>query len=155
MTRESCLVESLYVDRMGKKVYFQLSLPRDAKRIIGLEFGANGSCGALLSPTPLPPSVQVRANKAIGKISLQVAGRENVFFQTTVVEDRNIGAGEFFTAGFPSKDWSNGRKREEWPVEVAENTVIEGLFQDSWGEGEFQWLQYRFHVYIWIEKCSL
>lgn len=156
MMKESCLVKSLFVDRIGKKFYFQVSLPRDTKRIIGLEFGATSSCGVPLpSPFAVASNGGMFANKTIGRISLQVSGRENVFFQKTVVEDRNIGMGEFFATEFPAKDWSHGRKREEWPVDVEENTMIEGLFQDSWGEGEFQWLQYNFNVYIWIEKCAL
>lgn len=153
MTRESCIVEECFIDRIGKKIYFQVSLPLDTKKIIGLEFGANGSCGSV-NPSPLQTSKQVLPNKAIGKISLQVAGKENVFFQKTIVEDRNIGMGEFFSTGLPCRNWSHGRKREEWMVEVEEHTMIEGLFQDSWGEGEFEWLQYTFSLYVWIEKCT-
>lgn len=156
MMKENCIVKSLFVDRIGKKFYFQISLPRDAKKIIGLEFGANGSCGVLVNPEPLSKVstgiVGFVQNKIIGKISLQVAGKENVFFQKTIVEDRNISMGEFFPTGFPCNDWSHGRKREEWPVEVEEYTMIEGLFQDSWGEGEFKSLQYTFNIYVWIEK---
>lgn len=152
MTKESCIVEQLFIDRIGKKVYFQIPLPRDASKIIGLEFGAGGSCGTLLNPGALPPTTTVVPNKAIGKISLQVAGKENIFFQQTVVEDRNTGSGEFFPGSLPLQPWTLGRKREEWPVEVEKGTLIEGLFQDSWGEGEFAWLQYSFSIYVWVEK---
>jgi hypothetical protein len=156
MTKESCIVERLFIERIGKKVYFQISLPINTKKVIGLEFGANGSSGVLL-PSPSAAEVgshAILSNKAIGKISLQVSGKENIFFQKTIVEDRNIGMGEFFSTGLPCSNWSHGRKREEWPVDVEEHTMIEGLFQDSWGEGEFEWLQYTFNLYVWIEKCT-
>jgi hypothetical protein len=157
MTKESVIIEQLTIDRIGKKIFFQIMLPKDTQRIIGLEFGVMEKEGHLLNAPAIPANyLQVVPNKVIGRITLQVAGKEHLFCQHDIVEDRNIWMGEKggIATGLPEL-WSHGRKKEELPVRVDENTVIEGYYQDRWGIYEFSTLTYKLNVYVWIEKCLL
>jgi hypothetical protein len=156
MTKEEVLIEQLFIDRIGKRSYFQVLLPKDTKRIIGLEFGTMEADGVpVINPSyyMVALSMQLVPNKVIGKIMLQIAGKENHFFQQNIVEDRNIGIAEFIGAdNWQPQLWTHSRKRLEVSVQVDENTIIEGLFHDSWGIDEYEWLQYKLNVCVWIEK---
>jgi hypothetical protein len=157
MTKESVIIEQLTIDRIWKKMFFQIMLPKDTRRIIGLEFGVMEKDGQLQNAPTYPYNyLQIVPNKVIGRITLQVAGKENLFCQHDVVEDRNIWFGEKGGAatGHPEL-WSHARKKEELTVLVEENTVVEGIYQDRWGLGEYAWLSYKLNVYVWIEKCTL
>jgi hypothetical protein len=162
MINEEAIVQILSVNRIGEIIHFQVQLPTDTKRIIGLEYGVTGQNGVpLADPEPPPvaegqPSFRLYANKVIGKISLQNPGSENVFYQGNLIEDRNaeLHEGTASTLWQPAS-WTHSRKREEVSLNVEGNTsFIEGFFQDSWGTNEYESLAYKLHLYLWIEKCK-
>lgn len=162
MINEEAIVRILPVNRIGEIIHFQLQLPNDTKRIIGLEYGATGQNGV---PFPGPadifgpegdPSFAVSANKLIGKLGLQNPGSENVFYQGDLIEWRNVHLQEgIASVAWQPSSWSHSRKREEVSLNVEGNTsFIEGIFQDSWGKNEYESLSYNLHLYLWIEKCK-
>ncbi len=155
-------MQTLAVSRIGERIYFQVQLPYDTKRIIGLEYGATNQIGV---PLPGPSfafgpegdtSLKVSRNKVIGKISLQNAGSEHLFYQGDLIENRNKHLGEgIISVLWQPSIWTHSRKREELQLNVESNTsFVEGFFQDSWGAGEYESLAYILHLYLWIEKCK-
>ncbi len=161
MIKEEVIVQKLAISRIGERVYFQIELPYDTKRIIGLEYGVKGLNGVLLEDPLEPvinimPSFKVFLNKVIGKLSLQVPGRENLFFQGDLSEERNIATNEAIASVvWQPEVWTYCRKREEISLSVESNTsFIEGLFEDSYGVNEYETLFYQLHLYLWIEKCE-
>jgi len=156
MIREEVIAQSLSITRIGQRKYFQVSLPRDTKRIIGLEYGAIKKQGEPASFMPPPvtladPVFWIYADKIIGKLMLR-AGR--MFYQADLIEYRNIHLGEtIIFPGWEPKPWTHGGRMEEIELSVLTDTaLIEGFFQDSWGQGEFETLSYQLHLYLWIEK---
>ena len=161
MMREEAISVTFDITRIGQKVYFQKILPRDTKRIIGLEYGAIQEYGEPLPVVPpvfggADPFLQVKASKVIGKLNMQVAGRENCFLQCDLAENRNGHFGESVAAVlWQPKLWTHGRKREEINLAVnSDMTLVEGFFQDTWGVDEYEILEYKLCLYLWIEKCK-
>lgn len=162
MMNEEAIVRILQVNRIGEIIHFQVQLPNDTKRIIGLEYGTTGQNGVFLGSPEFPPvaevqpSFRVYANKVIGKISLQNPGSENVFYQGNLIEDRNAELHEGTASTlWQTTSWIHARKREEVSLNVEGNTsFIEGFFQNSWGKNEYESLSYSLHLYLWIEKCK-
>ncbi len=142
---------------MGQRYCFQITIPPDAKRIIGIEYGATQKDGDVIAALPEPgagDSLIIFQNRIIGRLVLRSAGCSGVFFQSDLVEDRNIHFGEI-TAPliWQPQPWSHGSNRYETQLSVQENTIVHGIFTDSWGIGEYEWLNYKLNLYLWIEKC--
>jgi hypothetical protein len=162
--KEEVIVKNLDIKKIGEKQFFQISLPHDAKRIIGIEHGVTSKDGVLLpSPTFAPLSVfggedddslEVFENKIVGRLVLRGSSCSGIFYQDDVVENQNAHIGENIAAVIWSPQfWTHGRKRHETPLCVSENRMIHGFFEDSWGIGQYQTLSYTLNLYVWIEKC--
>lgn len=165
MMNEEVIVQVVRIARIGERVYFQIPLPNDARKIIGIEYGTLKKEGEpIAGPMRMAeeesssgdPYFQVIPNKAIGSLILQSPGSENIFFQGNLVENRNQALNEGISSiSFQPCDWTHCRKREEISFSVDNNTrFIEGFFQDFFGAEEYETLQYNLHLYLWIEKCK-
>lgn len=157
MIKQEVIAKSLTISRIGEKHHFQMPLPRDAVRIIGVEYGTSEKYGV---PVPSPyqiveSSMPVHLNKVIGRLTLKAAGCEGIFYQGDLVEDRNIEFGETVAhVIWDPLPWSHGRKRHEIEINISENRMVQGFFQDCWGADEYESLSYKMNLYLWIEKCE-
>ena len=161
MMKEEVIVKSLRINRIGESQYFQITVPRDVKRIIGLEYGAIEKDG-VLRPSPFRTfeagedniSLSIFPNTMIGRLVLRTAGCEGVFYQDDLIEDSNTHFGEVIAPVlWEPKRWTHGRKRHHIEFSIEENNVIYGFFQDSWGSNEYETFSYKLNLYLWIEKC--
>lgn len=160
MMKEEVIVKTLDIKKIGEKQFFQISLPHDTKRIIGIEHGVIGKAGI---PLPSPSfafggendvSLSMASNKIVGKLMLRTASCSGIFYQDDVVENRNEHLGENIPPVIWSPQfWTHGSKRYEIGLCVCESRMIHGFYEDSWGIEEYQTLSYMLNIYLWIEKC--
>lgn len=159
MIKEEATVHSLFITRKGERIYFQISLPRDTKTIIGLEYGyikkemeqpVSRDAGG--DPGEVP--VSVFSNKVIGRLSLSCSGREGLFYQGDLTENRNNFLHEQVASiVFEPSPWTHSRKKEETGFCVDGcNRVIEGFFEDSFADDYFIRFEYVLNLYLWTEK---
>jgi hypothetical protein len=161
MIQQEAIVHTLYINRIGEKQFFQVALPKDALRIIGLEYAVRKMDGELIIEASFAddlseaPYFEKKSNKIIGQLSLQNSSCAGLFFQGDLIDDKNIGLHEHIAAAqFVPKDWIQSTKREEIRFCVS-GDVIEGLFKDQYGMGEYEYLEYELSLYFWIEKCEV
>ncbi len=164
MMTEEVIIKKLWIEKIGQLVQFQIQLPKDAKRIIGFEYGLSGSYGIPLQNArmmvafvnPLgDPSFAVPSNKPIGRLSLQSAGAENCFLQMDLVENRNKKLHEqVAVALWEPQLWTHAGKKEELSLSVGTNGMVEGFFKNQYGIDEYYSLTYNLLLYLWIEKCK-
>ena len=155
--KEEAIIKSLFIKRIGESQYFQIVVPRDVRRVVGIEYGATEKNGELL-PSPFlaidENTLIVSPNKIIGRLTLRTAGCEGIFFQENLIEESNVHFGENVASVlWQPQRWTHGRKRYEAELCISENSMIYGVFQDSWGAGEFETLNYRLNLFLWVEKC--
>lgn len=156
---QEVIVQRLAIERIGEKHHFQIALPRDTKRIIGLEYGTLEKDGVLLPGGPPVPGIseyfRVARSKIIGRLSMKYPGPEGTFYQGDLTEDRNSSLHERIAGVlWQPKSWTHGRKREEINFSINSRIrFIEGLFEDSYGASEYADLYYQLNIYLWIEKC--
>lgn len=162
MMNQEVIVHVVRIGRIGDRVHFQIPIPADARRIVAFEYGVLGKDGDPIG-SPLrevgpgeDTSMIVQPNKSIGRLSLQSPGSESVFFENTLVDNRNQFLNEGISSlSFQPFEWTHSRKSEELILSVDSNTrFIEGFFHDSFGTGEYETLEYNLHLYLWIEKCN-
>lgn len=170
MMKEQVIIQSLSISKRGQQNFFQIKLPRDTHKIIGIE------TGLYLLNVPgnfipaLEQSMLMRRNNLMGVVQLRVNTKPDVFYSKEVFErDINIGVDEikiippqvtgerkgeqpdgnsfdYFT------HWTHGSKREEDPLNICGCAVINGQYKDSIGEYFQTDVNYKVMLYIWIER---
>jgi len=169
--KEEVIIQTINISKRGQQNFFQIRLPRDTHKIIGVETGLY-----LLSvPQYFIPakelSMLVRRNYMMGVVQLRANGKPDIFYSKEIFErDVNIGAGEIKVYPFPlvmerklnlppdgnSFDyfthWTHGTKREEDPLHICGCPVINGQYKDAIGEYFGMDISYKVMLYIWIER---
>jgi len=130
--------------------YFQIRMPHDTCRIIGLEYGMLPDEGTTqLPPTNIDPHFQMQTNEQFGRLTLQVPGCVGIFYQGELIKDKNIHMGE--AVGFVNWQpglWTHSRKRTEIELNVPGAPFVEGLFCNMHEDDDPYWV----HIYLWIER---
>ena len=154
MMKQEAIVQSFIIERKGQMHQFQILLPRDTNRIIGLEYGVTEKYEEPDVPVdPNENALLFLRNKVIGNIILRTNGCEGIFYQGDLIEDSNIHFGETI-APVAAMPWSHGRKKHEVELSIKENRIVHGFFKDYLGSGGYTSIYYRLNLYLWIEKCE-
>jgi hypothetical protein len=178
MIREHVVITQVNITNAGQVKHFQVKLPKNAKRIIGVELG-----GRLLQRTDRPISDAMPApyaehsaaysvsasgasagaetsaptyfkrNKLIGEVKLQSCEEANIFYAGHLQTDENIGYGDFTQNNFwmPSAFSHQAQSLEERVVVDGNSTIIQGIYRDRIGEQSKVSYSYLVNIYVWIE----
>src|SRR6266496_5059499 len=164
MTKEECIVSTLSITKPREVKNFQIRLPNDTNRIVGVEFGAIRTFYAETGnyvdpewwgfPNTNDPLFHIKPTKTVGEFALQTLGTENIFFRGEMKDkDSNI-----FWADFSKPlmnqftEWTHYGKREEVEVNASSNDIVEVCYKDRWAILNTLIVRYTFHLYLWIEK---
>lgn len=157
MFREKVIVTKLPVTQAGQIVHFQVKIPRDAARIIGMEVDAQymnmqlAQAAAKLARAVTYPMASQRTYAALerkgtgriftitpdlllGNVRLQSCEGTNIFYAEDIYfTDENIAFGDFTarTPNFFPNATTHGYKREECVVNTnGESTILKGVYRD-------------------------
>lgn len=163
MIREQVIITALSIQKAGQVKHFQVKLPKNAKRIIGIELG-----GRWLSLTQnsfvVPPKeiikevfrdkgLAFKRNFLIGEVRLQSCEEANIFYAGHLQWDSNIGHADFSK----NKNWTpfvfthQENAFEERIIVDGESTILQGIYKDRSGEQNSPLVNYLLNVYVWIE----
>jgi hypothetical protein len=148
--QQEALVLTIPITRKGQMDYFQIRLPHNLERIVGVELGMLPDEGQVSLPvSQIDPHFQLRSNEGFGRLTLQVPNCGGIFFQGELYKDKNIHIGE--NIGFRHWEpgiWTHGSKRHEVEIQTGKADFVEGLYCNTHSEDD----AYFVHVYLWIEK---
>lgn len=162
--REEAIVFSLSITKPKEIKNFQISLPCDTSRIIGVEWGAKRTFYAETGNYSDPEWIgfgnnydskfQVKPNKTFGELTLMTLGYENIFFRGEFKnKDSNVFWADFTNPVMNQfKEWTHSSRREETDINVQGSSIIEGCYKDRWGIVNELIVRYTIHFFIWIEK---
>jgi hypothetical protein len=162
MVKQEVILHTEIIERLGQVKYFQIDLPRDVEKIIGVESGgfresASAAPGDYsIAGDPIDPLFRIARVETIGRLTLQISDSANIFFQEEV-RQKNVSAkyGDYTQGPDAFDQWSHDSKRHESEVNIRGcSPVIEGQFKDSWGLLENADVHYHLNIYIWIEKLA-
>lgn len=174
--KEEVIIQTITISKRSQQNFFQVKLPRDTNKIIGVETGLY----LLNAPQYFIPaqelSMLIRRNYMIGGVQLRANTKPDVFYSKEIFErDINTGVGEIkiipppvvseernplrFINVQPDGNyfdyfthWTHGAKREEDPLNVCGCTIINGQYKDAIGEYFQADVNYKVMLYIWIER---
>lgn len=160
--KERVIIQVLQISRKGELQHFQVRIPRDAARIIGVETGVR-----VLSQTELgwvrllygkykwdDNAFAFYKTMLMGDVRLQSCEQSNLFYAGEVYErEINLGAGDFTSRQWPVKEWTHGLKREEVMAEASgDTTILQGTYRDRIGEHLNMHVKYEVKIYVWYER---
>jgi hypothetical protein len=151
--QQQVVAYTIPVTREGQMEYFQIRMPHDTARIIGLEYGMLPDEGQISIPpgNTIDPHFEMRTNEQFGRLTLQVPGCGGIFYQGELTKDKNIHLGE--AVGFRNWQpglWTHGRKRTEVELSLPGADFVEGLFCNMHEDDDLWYV----HIYLWIERTA-
>jgi hypothetical protein len=169
MFKERVIITKLSITKVGQIVHFQVKIPRDAIRIIGVELSgcySNPPMERQAAFAKLALATEARMSRSfsilqftsspfVGDVRLQSCEDTNVFYSDDVyLADYNLGYGDFSaTALFPATSETHGYKRYEYVVNTnGETTILKGIYRDRQTANSNPQYTYTVNVYVWYEK---
>jgi|SRR6185437_2810848 len=169
MFKEKVILTKLPITKVGQVVNFQVKIPRDASRIIGIELSgcySNPPVEQQPAAAKFALATEARISKSfnilqftpspfVGDVRLQSCEDTNVFYSGDVyLADNNLGFGDFSATGlFPAKTETHGYKRYECVVNTnGETTILKGVYRDRQTANSKPQYAYTVNVYVWYEK---
>lgn len=161
------------ITRRGEWNYFQVRLPKDARKIIGIETGLK-----LIDEIPdeyygaYEARFRIRRNELIGDIKLQSLDDANIFYAKEIwADDRNANADSVVINDYsppaerriaflkvdppdlwqPDFPWMHSSKLEEDGVLLCHNPIITGVYKDAVGKKYETDFSYKVLLYIWYD----
>ena len=172
---QDVIVQRLHISKQGERHYFQINLPRQAEKIVGIELGSFFNAPVFFNDKSRSSNhwLSVKRNKLLGDVQLQMPHQPNFFFASEVVqEDRNIGITDFIKTGksvevaigtlrieppairnyWKSQQFTHGGRKELDEILTDNETVIYGCFKDVIGKTEKKNINYTVQLYLWFQK---
>lgn len=184
MSRARLIVKEVVIQKQGEVNFFQIRLPKNATRILGIETdvlmesiletdtssagsGSHGGAGGTLpdgtvgGTTPevnRHPFLQwsSKSNPVVGKLKLQSMDRNNIFFESWVpFVFLNASMPDMSFGLFPKSPYSLIVVSKPKPIGIpCSNSIINGLFTDTIGSTKNADMKYRVKVFVWIETTE-
>lgn len=150
------LCHHILIQKRGQRVCFQIIVPRDVVRIVGIETSIRSRYCRAFMPW--------QRDFTAGLLTLQSAGSADVCYSSYVMVEQktrlptdlgNTGYG-YFNAGF--YDWTGlavdgiaqSGYREPDILNIAAPRLLSGTYSDQWGPALARNLTYRLSVHLWV-----
>lgn len=164
MIREQVIITSVSLSLEGQVKHFQVKLPKNAKRIIGVELGWRLSqlSEVVIKDNPRESvrrdreshSSQITFNRniQIAEVKLQSCEEANVFYTGDVQIEQNNSFGDFSQSFWNPTEFIHQMQRFEDVVTVdGETTMLQGICKDILNATYKSRFIYLVNVYVWIE----
>ncbi len=169
--KERVHIHTLEVTGQGQIINFQVRIPRDAKRIVGILITENTA----IEGAPLYRGVDLFAARPrilfpvkVGSLLLQEKDKRNFFYAEDVLHnDNSFSVGDFTIATPPPslslvpdapgaivrREISGGAKWEEVCIQVdVQNTKLFGIYTDTFNESRDADSNYQVKLYFYYEQ---
>ena len=174
MDRARLIVKEVKIQKQGEINFFQVRLPQDTKRIIGIETDAiiispftlassHGSepnpdgtvAGQIINRTPFL-KWDTTVNPTLGKLKLQSQDRAGIFFETWIYFIQLGGGIPDMSFGmFPKSPYSLNQNSPPKKVNLTcKHSSIEGMYEDEFGKTQNRDMNYILKVFVWIETTE-
>lgn len=169
--KEKVILTAFAITQPGQIKHFQVKIPRDAKRIIGIEASASrtepvqttggisggggpaGGGGTGGTGFANPFGLLLNQDTLLGEFRLQSCGSANIFYAGTLfLGDNNEGQGYFSSIPqFTPKEFTHSPKRTEDKVnEDGSATLLKGIYRDGQSAAAGGYT-YTVKIYVWVE----
>jgi len=152
--REEVIIHRLEIASGSLYRSFQISLPADAERIIGIE----SSCQhAFTYPAMFPyggPIFRCVRDIPIGELTLMHFGSEDIFYSGYIKpHNHNLRFLKIADPQFGAMPYTHGTKAFEEKLSIPVTAaLIEARYRDRWAEMVSGQVSYELTVAVWVSK---
>lgn len=155
MNRRRAIVSKVLVSQKQVKT-FQVKLPHDTKKVLGVEMGLQWLDGDPPDLTVALPvwkfGLTMPRNYLVGDLILQSSDTANVFYAGETRFNRSTGFGDFTNSQFKPMVFShNGNFLHEPAFISGKGKLISATYRDRLSEFFNSKYTYLLKVYVWIE----
>lgn len=169
---QQALVYTTIIDKAGGLFHFQIRLPQDTKKIIGIETGLSirNAFPDFAKPV-LPERFRPERNILMGRLKLQSLNSADFFYTKDIFDnDYNEGKAEIayipvllnpkqgewgfnppIENGFDAYRWIHAGRKEEEKMDLCSSGVIKGIYNDAVGKDYSLLPDYTIKIYCWLE----
>lgn len=144
----SVIALKVAISRQGQQNYFQVNVPKDTARIIGIETGITGLDGVT------PPEITGR--QLAGQIRLQAENAANICYSAPVylgisdLDKQLLGFDPLYT-GWQQNLHIGCIDKVPDPVTIQNSYMLYGNYTDAFGKKLNRDLRYTVGLYLWTE----
>lgn len=152
--REEAIIHRLEIASGGLCRAFQIPLPEDAEKIIGIEVGCQHAFTyPAIFPSPAPAFRCIR-DFTIGELTLMHFGSEDILYSGFVKpHNHNLQFLQIADIHFGGMPYTHGSKAFEEKVDIpVRAALIKAHYRDRWSEMIGGMVSYELSVCIWIRK---
>ena len=159
MDRARLIIKQVQITKQGEISFFQLRLPQNVKRIIGIETDA-----LIISPYSLPELNPVeinttpflkfdsQTNPTLGKLKLQSQNRMGIFFESWIPfvflqSAMDMSYGLLQKNPYLLHSYARPKRTEL----SCTHRFVEGMFEDELGKRLLRDINYILKVFVWVE----
>lgn len=158
MVKEQVIVKQIAINKVNQVVDFQMKLPTDAKKVVGIETGISVIAPLLhIELNPVIPTqgllMPFNRQRLFGELTLQSFEASNVFYSTQVKVENNEIMGDYTTNNFfQPKPYVLQSLLEPDPISICgTSTIIRCIYKNLLPENEHHELNYQLRIYLWLE----
>lgn len=181
MSRARLIVKQITIQKRGEVNFFQIRLPKNVVRIIGIETdvfmlsaietdssgATHGGGSGGVRPDGTTGAIEVNrrpflqwrvtSNPIVGKLKLQSMDRHNIFFESWLsFVFLNASMPDMSFGIFPKSPYSLNTKSELRTTGIpCSNDVIHGFFTDNIGVRRNTDTRYVVKIFVWVQTTEL
>ena len=170
---QDTIVKKLAITKKEERHYFQINVPRQAEKIVGVELSAffNTVMNVNDNSQATDTWLGIKRNKVLGDVQLQTTCQPNFFYAAALVEqDANLRIMDFrkpanshtdllvpffFTPQinyyWKSQQYTHGGRKELDEILIDDERTIYGCYTDMIGATVKQRINYTVTIYIWFQ----
>jgi hypothetical protein len=148
-------IHTVHITEANNWEHFQFTLPRDARKIIGIRTTVSGIIQALPIDEMNGTLVHER-QRVLGEIKLQVLQSADWFYAESVMNvERNLGAADYSRSGFKVQPATHGGKQFPTSIELdLQHHIITGVYKDLINGNLNTPFAYHVNVYVWYDVLT-
>ena len=154
MNKEVVIIKRILIDKPNQLSVFDIKIPRQAKKIIGIEMGLRWLTGT--APTePLFNSsdgfFKINRNTTVGELKLQSYDSAKVFYTNELIIFQNFTHSDFTSSGFKPSAFTHQTQSTLDPIQITENpAIVQGIYKDILKP--LTAFSYSVNIYVWLEN---
>ncbi len=154
MIKERVMVKQIPITKAGQIAIFDIKVPREVNKIIGIETGLRWISGSIpkeVTLTSVIDTLRFNRNITLGDLTFKSFDNAHLFYSEEIKLHRSYSYGDFTAPNFLPKPYTHQTLLQEDTISLdGAITLAQGMYKDTYqSEAPFA---YTVIVYVWLEN---
>jgi hypothetical protein len=154
MIKERVIVRQIPITKSGQITMFDIKVPREVTKIIGIETGLRWISGAIpadvLFTSPID-TLRFHRTITLGDLTLKSLDNAHLFYSEELKLHRHYSFGDFTAVHFTPKPYTHQSLLTEDTISIdGAITIAQGMYKDTFQSADP--FAYTVIVYVWLEN---